>query len=282
MTNLAGYPLFYSDPRGSRLESWTLTRGQGGTLLWLRGPVEVARQVQAAAPWYQSRPLSPDAIVQGWTHSFLESGPLAGPPSVSPQVHQLLTLLQQIVSVPSSAAVDFSLALDWYKKPEGEDPYTWPNTEVGELVSSGKYRYRWQSEPQATAGIAVADRLCDAIGRHPLLRGVSTILDIPGHDSRRVSFGSRLAATVAGRMGITMSRVGTRSEFRPESKNLGGAQQSMLEGEFIVAEVVQGQSVLIVDDVIRSGTSMAAVGEAARASGARQVLGICAVRTMRR
>jgi hypothetical protein len=282
MTNLAGYPLFYSDPRGSRLESWTLTGAQGGTILWLRGPAEAARQVQAAAPWYQSLPLSPDAIVQGWTHSFLEPQPLAGPPSVSRHVQQLLTLLQEIVSVPSSPAVDFSLALDWYKKPEGEDPYRWPNTAVGELVSSGKYRYRLQPEPQAMAGIALADRLCDAISRHPLLQGASTILDVPGHDTRRVSFGSRLAATVAGRMGVAMSRVGARSEFRPESKNLGGAQQALLEDEFMVAEVVQGQSVLIVDDVIRSGTSMAAVGKAARASGARQVLGICAVRTMRR
>jgi predicted amidophosphoribosyltransferase len=190
-------------------------------------------------------------------------------------------LLQEIVSIPSSSAVDFSLALDWYKNPEGDDPYNWPNTEIGNLVSSGKYKYRWQPQPQAVVGITLSNRLCDAIRKHALLRNASLILDVPGHDSQRVSFGSRLAATVAGSLGLTMIKVGTRSAFRAESKNLGGAQQA-LEGEFIVPGTVQGQSVLIADDVIRSGTSMAAVGKAARAAGAQQVLGICAVRTMRR
>ena len=282
MTNLAGYPPFYSDSRGNRLESWTVTRARGESFLLLRGPAEAAQQVQAAAPGYQSRPLSPEAIAQGWTHAFFLPQPPPGQLPVSPSVQQLLALLQEIVSVPISPEVDFSLALDWYKNPIGDDPYMWPNTEVGELVASGKYRYRSQPVPQATAGIALADRLRNAIGRHPLLQGASIVLDVPGHDNRRVSFGSRLAATVAERSGVVMSKVGTRSVFRAESKNLGRAQQATLMNEFTVAEVVQGQSVLIVDDVIMSGTSMAAVGAAARASGARQVLGICATRTMKR
>lgn len=283
MTSPADYSPFYSDPRGNRLEWWALTTAQGGAFLWLRGPTEVARQVQAAAPEYQSCPVSSDAITKGWTHVlFVPQTVSGGPPSVRPQISQLLTLLTEIVSVPISPTVDFALALDWYKKPEGEDPYCWPNTEVGDLVSSGKYRYRYQAEPQAVAGRALTGRLCDAIGRHAILQGASIILDIPGHDSQRVSFGSRLAAAVARCLGLPMSRVGTKSAFRPESKNLGGAQQSLLQDEFVVAEVVRGQSVLIVDDVIRSGVSMAAVGKAARAAGAQPVLGICATRTMRR
>jgi Phosphoribosyl transferase domain len=282
MTNPAGYSPFYSDPRGNRLERWTLTRAQGGALLWLRGPSEVARQVQAAAPEYQSCSLGPDAIAKGWTHLLFVPQAVPRPPSVRPEIRQLLTLLTEIVSVPISPTVDFALALDWYKKPEGEDPYAWPNTEVGDLVSAGKYRYRYQAEPQAVAGRALTDRLCDAIGRHVVLRGASIVLDVPGHDGQRVSFGSRLAAAVARSWDLPMSRVGTKSAFRPESKNLGGAQQSLLQDEFVVDEVVRGQSVLIVDDVIRSGVSMAAVGKAARAAGARQILGICATRTMRR
>lgn len=282
MTNPAGYSPFYSDPRGNRLESWILTQTQGGALLWLRGPTEVARQIQAAAPEYQGCPLSSDAIAKGWTHVLFVPQEAPGSSSVRPEIWQLLTLLTEIVSVPISPAVDFALTLDWYKKPEGEDPYCWPNTEVGDLVSSGKYRYRYQAEPQAVAGRALTGRLCDAIGKHAILRGASIILDVPGHDSQRVSFGSRLAAAVARRLDLPMSRVGTKSAFRPESKNLGGAQQSLLQDEFVVDEVVRGQPVLIVDDVIRSGVSMVAVGKAARVAGARQVLGICATRTMRR
>jgi len=56
----------------------------------------------------------------------------------------------------------------------------------------------------------------------------------------------------------------------------------VFDDEFSVPGEVRGHSVLTVDDVIRSGTSMAAVGKAARASGAYRVFGIGAVRTMRR
>jgi predicted amidophosphoribosyltransferase len=197
-------------------------------------------------------------------------------------VLELLQLLQTIVTVPSSPPPEFSFALDWYKNPVGEDSYNWPNTKTGDLVNSGKYRFRSQPELQRQAGLDLSNRLCETIRKHPLLRNASMILDVPGHDSQRVSFGSRLAATVARSLGKTMLRVDTRSAFRAESKNRGGAQEALLEGEFIVPGAVQGQSVLIVDDVIRSGTSMAAVAKAARMAGAQQVLGICAVRTMRR
>jgi predicted amidophosphoribosyltransferase len=185
--------------------------------------------------------------------------------------------------VPSPQAVDLALALDWYKDPvQGTDPRSWPNTQAGELVSSGKYRYRQQAGPQEAAGRALAAMLCDAIYRHAVLGCATVILNVPGHDSTRLSFGSRLAATVARDTGKPMSRVMTRSAYRPESKFGGTELARMLEDEFSVSEQVRSQSVLIVDDVIRSGTSMAAVAKAARASGARQVLAICAARTIRR
>jgi pyrimidine operon attenuation protein/uracil phosphoribosyltransferase len=198
-------------------------------------------------------------------------------------VRFLLELLKGIFSVPS-ATVDLVVALDWYKIPqEGVDSYNWPYTETGELVYSGKYRYRQAPGPQAEAGRSLSERICDVIHRHALLKDASMILNVPGHDSMRLSFGSRLAATVARDRGLPMLKVHVKSRFRAQAKELDRDKLAqVLDNEFTVPCEVRGRSVLIVDDFIRSGTSMAAVGKAARESGACRVFGIGAVRTMRR
>jgi hypothetical protein len=275
MANPASYSPFQHDSRGNRLQWWTATQAQSGHVLWLRGPIEAVRQVQAVDPAYWDVRYVTDT--SGWTHALPSSEP-----AVRPAVRLLLDLLKDILSVPSGA-IDVVAALDWYKIPDGVDPYQWPFTETGALVFAGKYRYKHVPGPQAEAGRNLAGRICNVIGRHALLTDASIILDVPGHDSRRVSFGSRLAATVARDRGLPVLKVGTKSLFRAEAKELERSQLAqVLEDEFIVSGEVRGRSVLIVDDFIRSGTSMAAVGKAARASGAYRVFGIGAVRTMRR
>lgn len=279
MSNPVGYTPYYYDSRGNRLESWKGTAAPGGHVLWLRGPVEATRQIRAAAPQYQEIALPAGASTSGWTHSLYSPET-----SVSPFVEALLSSLQRILTVPSPPGVEFAFALDWYKNPvDGLDSFSWPNSEVGELVSKGKYWYRSQAEPQAEAGRALAARLCDAISGHALLRNAEIVLNVPGHDNSRLSFGSRLAATVARDMGLPMSRVATRTPFRPESKNYGGAELArLLADEFEVSPEVRGRTALIVDDVIRSGGSMSAVAAAAHATGGKVIFGICAARTMRR
>lgn len=80
-----------------------------------------------------------------------------------------------------------------------------------------------------------------------------------------------------------MIKVGSTSPFRPEAKNLDAAQRaSMLAGQFSLPFGALGKSALIIDDVFQSGSSMAAVARAARASGVVAVQGLCCVRTMRR
>jgi predicted amidophosphoribosyltransferase len=108
------------------------------------------------------------------------------------------------------------------------------------------------------------------------------VLNVPGHDRTRLSFGSRLAATVARDRGLRFVRVESRSEFRAEAKSASSAQRAaMLPDQFIVSQDLREESVLIVDDVFKSGASMTEVARAARAEGAADVQGICAVRTMR-
>lgn len=278
MSGYVSYSLFHNDPRDNRLERWEAAGTPTGHVLRLRGSIEVAVQVQAVAPEYQNLTFPTDTTSQ-WTHE------LTSPEhTVKREVQQLLQLLGEVVSLPSVPMIKFAIALDWYKIPvDGADPHSWPNTEVGELVNSGKYRYRNLEETQGRIGRTLAGRICNAIDRHSALHGAEYILTIPGHDSRRVSFGPRLAATVAKYRKLPLLRVSAREPFRPEAKSLEGAvRAAVLDNQFIVPSEIHSNSALIIDDVFRSGQSMAAVGKAAHEAGARGIFGICAARTRRR
>jgi hypothetical protein len=278
MSGSVSYTPFHYDPRGNRLARWEVASAGTGHILRLRGPVEVVKQVQGVAPEYQNI-TDPASAASEWTHELVSPDR-----TVKREVRQLMELLGEVVSLPSLPPVKFAIALDWYKTPvDGVDPRAWPNTEVGELVFRGKYVYKTQEEQKSIVGRNLAGRICNAISRHAALNSAEVILNVPGHDRNVVSFGPRLAATVARYRKMRALRVTAKSEFRPEAKSLSPMERAMfLDDEFIVPLEIRGRSALIVDDVFRSGGSMAAVAKAAREAGAREVFGICPTRTMRR
>jgi hypothetical protein len=268
---------FQYDPRGNRLERWEAMGVGTGHVLRLRGPIEVVDQIEAIAPEYQSTDLA--SAASEWTHELVSPDR-----AVRREVRQLLKLLGEVVSLPSLPPLRFAVALDWYKTPvDGMDSRSWPNTDAGELVYKGKYVYKMNEEQKSITGRNLAGRICNAIGRHAGLNGAEVILNVPGHDRNVVSFGPRLAATVAKYRKMPTLRVTAKSEFRPEAKSLSPMERAVfLRDEFIVPPEIRGRSALIVDDVFRSGGSMAAVARAAHEAGAREIFGICPTRTMRR
>ena len=245
MSESISYTPFYSDSRGNRLERWEVASAGSGHVLRLRGPIEVVEQVQAVAPEYQSRGY-PASTVSEWTHE------LSSPdPTMKREVRQLLGLLGRVLSLPSSLPIKFAIALDWYKIPlDGVDSREWPNTEVGDLVNKGKYLYKTREEQKDIVGRNLAGRICYVISRHPALNNAEVILNVPGHDWRILSFGPRIAATVAKYRRMPDIRVTARSKFRPEAKSLSrGQSATLLEDQFIVPPDIRGRSALIVDDV---------------------------------
>ncbi len=91
MPDPVSYPPFRHDPRGNRLEWWKTTQIQSGHVLWLRGPMEAVRQVQAVDPTYQAVRHVTDT--SGWTHALPSSEPV-----VKPAVRLLLDLLKEIIT----------------------------------------------------------------------------------------------------------------------------------------------------------------------------------------
>jgi pyrimidine operon attenuation protein/uracil phosphoribosyltransferase len=262
--------------RGNRLVTWTVQPSGPGHHLWLRTTADVAAQIRRASRDY--RQIDPPARYDGtWTHLLYSRFPLTA------EIENLLDLLTRTLTLPSPRGMDTALALDWYKVADHEvDSRSWSNTVAGDWVSRGKY-WHWSSpEQQADLGRRAARALVEAVQRHPTLAATTVVADVPGHDAKQVSFGSRLAATVAQYTGRPFQRVTCTIPFRPEAKNVTDAQHSaVLHGSFRVLEPLRGARVLVVDDVIRSGRSMAEVARACRAAGAASVAGLCVARTMR-
>lgn len=268
---------FYRDGRGNRLEAWTVAASQSGHHLWLRGSDESVQQVRSVEPAYQPAEMPRPAPLQ-WTHV------LWAPGSLGHDTQLLLDLLSTVITLPELPHTHSAVVIDWYKIPQdGVDPYSWANTDVGDLVNRGKYRTKFDPVLQTQVGRELCAQMCDVVTIHPLLRAAHAVLDVPGHDSSHVSFGSRVAATVARDTQKTFVKVGTRDAFRPPAKSIIAAERAAaLQGQFSVGVSLEGQDVIIVDDVFHSGQSMAAVANAAVTAGARTVYGFCAVRTMRR
>lgn len=198
---------------------------------------------------------------------------------------ELTAVLSDVLTLPCANDLDYALAIDWYKQPSNDVQSTnWPNTEIGDLVSRGKYRYFKPEdiEKQATYGRALVERLAPVVRRHPLLRAVDAIAAAPGHDAKVVSFGARLATSVATALGKRLVRCTSLDTFRTSAKELpADVRAAAIRGRFVCGESVARASLLIVDDVYRSGTTAAETARALRAAGATRVASLCAVRTLR-
>jgi hypothetical protein len=248
-----------------------------GHYLRFRGPVGIVSQIRLTDPRYQVT----TATERG---QQILGGPGIAPPQ---KITSLLDLLSHhVLTVKCPEHVDFALALDWYKTPiDEQNPKDWPNTAVGELVHRGKYWYSKkpsEAAKQRECGLALVDRLQSVISNHPLLRGIGCVAAVPGHDAQVVSFGARLAASVAQTLKTQLVPCSALAEFRTPAKNLGLTERvAVITNQFVCHYDLTGWSMLIIDDIFSSGSTVAETARALRAAGATRVASLCAVRTMR-
>lgn len=250
----------------------------GAHVLELRCPEGVIDQLRLVDPRYE---IVNDAGLATGRHMLRCSEP-----APSPATRALIDLLESVLTLPSPTMVDFAIALDWYKSPaDGVSPDQWRNTDVGDLVHRGKYWYSKDPEHAdklREVGTALVGRLGAIVDQHPVLSSTDVVVDVPGHDAMRVSFGSRVANAVARRGSSRFVRCEALVPFRTPAKSLALAQRrALIQDKFICRADLRGLSVLIVDDIYSTGTSVAETARAIRIAGAARVAVLCAVRTMR-
>jgi adenine/guanine phosphoribosyltransferase-like PRPP-binding protein len=207
--------------------------------------------------------------------SIVNEGPGSWPYCINAEIRDpveltdLLTLFREILTLTRTEGLDEAFALDFHTDPGSETGGIFNRTAIGELALQGKYRSNRE------AGSALADRLSQVALAHPRLRQTTVVVSVEGTNN---TFGEQLAGGVARRMNVPFIRAHWTEKPKTPAKD-GRAnlelQNCTIDGDF------NDDSVLIVDDMWRTGVSLKSVAAQARAMGADEVFGLCCTRTLR-
>ncbi|MGA3526797.1 phosphoribosyltransferase [Melissospora conviva] len=269
------WPAFQSDSRANRLKAYEVGTSMTTTApqQWvdLCGPEEAATQVELAFASHVKQVEVPEDRRSDWSHRFLL------PQGIPGQLIPLLKILEKYFTLTKVAHLDFAMAFNWYKIPQdGVEPSKWRNSTAGELVHRSKY-YRNNPSAQRDALNKLIDGTAQIIEKHPLLAASPTVVTVPGSAGDGRSVGEKYAAGVAARTGKSLVSTICTTGARKPAKEAGSAH---LEGTFFIDVHLDG-SVIVIDDVCRTGGTFRATALAARQAGATSVFGLAAVRTLR-
>lgn len=265
-------PVVPVDSRANKLLKFRVVRDRAGSnfYVYIRCADSVAQHVEGLLHVQNCRwhPLPQNG---GWTHCLRFDGPYYS------GLRDTLQLLTEVLHIPSCEAMDVVLALDFYKTPPQTEDQGWGWTDVGSLIYRAKYWTDDMNEPQRS-GAKLANLLAKAVKSHKLMRCSDGIIAIPGTQPQ--SFGEQLAEAVASRCKLQLI-----SAKLPLGSNPSPAKEGHQPNEqrtYFIDQDVEGDHLLVIDDVYRSGKTMSSVGQAARAAGASRVYGLVGARTHRR
>lgn len=116
---------------------------------------------------------------------------------------------------------------------------------------------------------------------------VDVVIPIPLHPQRKKARGYNQSALLAKRFGKQLSlHVREESLCRvkntPPQVNLNAIdrQNNMYQAFIVKDDMIDGQNILLIDDVCTTGATMASAAEALLAAGAKSVAGYCVARAM--
>ncbi|HEY2062845.1 phosphoribosyltransferase [Amycolatopsis sp. NBC_01480] len=265
---------YQADDRANRLHAYELEQSSTAWFLNLRGSEETTRHIVGALP--RARAVRPAAGDRQWPQRVRLD---FEPPSNLAELLDLLTDVY-VIEIQHRASLDAALALDFYR--ESADGTGSQLTETGEWVRRVKRYDEHRDLPQQEvdeAGQKLCTALVDAILQHEWFLSAGKVLLVPGHEPGP-SASVLLGAGVAEQLGRPRVGVEPVAAKRKPAKQMTTAERAGLLGGYRVKEDLAGETVLIVDDLYQTGSTMAGVARAARAAGATTVLGIAATRTL--
>jgi predicted amidophosphoribosyltransferase len=156
-------------------------------------------------------------------------------------------------------------------EPDGERP-----TPLGRLVRAAK------DEGEAEAAAELGRRVAQVASGIELPAGTLVVAVPPGPD-RSPHPAPALAAAVAAGTGLTRSEAVIRRHPTAPLRSLAPVERAgaVAEAGYEVVAPVNGRTVLLVDDVVLTGTTLVHLAGLLTAAGARRVEALVACRTRR-
>lgn len=256
------------DSRGNRLLDYHASQLRDRSTLWfdLKCCDEVADVIFSAFSSLHPNCESPNSA--DWTHHIRCNGPYVL------WMRRMLDLFEEVLVLRTGKQLALTIALDFYKVPPTNDSEGWANTRTGRLVN----RKYWKTDPRAVA--QALDMLAGEFGRvidaHPWYKAADVVVSIPGSEH---TFGEQLAAKVTTNCRKPLVR---SQRLVPGQGPAKAGHASPDLQTFALDGPVDGKTVVIVDDVYKSGITMCSVAAAASALGATRVPGLLGARTMQR
>jgi predicted amidophosphoribosyltransferase len=151
-------------------------------------------------------------------------------------------------------------------------------TGIGELV----YRAKYEGDAKAVRELAAL--VAERAAQHPGIRRADLVLAVPACPSRTSLM---LPDVLAEAIARAIDRPRPRDvlvKTRPTNvKDLAGAEERVaaLQGAYHVTRRLEGRRVVLVDDLLQSGSTLNHVAGLLRQAGASEVIGFAATKTLR-
>jgi len=270
-------PRHHLERRPNRLEAWRRVRSGSHWFIEYRGVQETVDHVIGVLP--RAERVSVPSTDTEWPYRIrMDFEP-------DQSLDDFLDFLQEVlvIRIEQEGFLNAAIALDLYKHPVMSK-----SGEVVEYTETANLVRLIKGSPPATrdevnrAGQTLCELLSNALLRHEWFNEATRILPVPGHDRDKPSIGVMLGALLSQEIGIPWTAVQSKTKYRKPVKKMSDRERAALLHEFRVDEDLTGQTVLIVDDVHHTGSTMAGVANAARQAGATTVLGLAMTKDLRR
>lgn len=160
-------------------------------------------------------------------------------------------------------------------------------TEIGDLTYHAKtykgyFGVSKPGDPDKAAELAqlMADRYCN----HPRICSADQIVGVPANPKREPhNLPEMLAHQLRFRLGVALGE-GLLEKVIPTGQMKEGADDEKLVemiNAYRVTVDCTGETIVVVDDLLRSGTTLGVIAEKLRQAGAKTIIGVVATKTMR-
>ena len=164
----------------------------------------------------------------------------------------------------------------------GEDE-DWRRTAMGELVYKAKDYQGHGAVREIEAATGIHDRVVQFIEEHPRYSRSDALVAAPSSAPEKKHTLPRAVAEAvsksAGKRLLAADRIRSIPAQKEYDAEAGGVSRSDLQnGSVALRHNVEGRTIIVLDDLYETGSTMVEVARACRASGAASVLGLAFVK----